>query len=36
MDLVEVAPARDHADITCHLAAALLYEGIATFAVSRL
>lgn len=32
MDLVEVAPARDHADITCHLAAHLLYEGVAAYA----
>ncbi len=29
MDMVEVCPALDHADITCHLAAALLYEGLA-------
>jgi agmatinase len=29
MDLVEVCPALDHADITCHLAAALLFEGLA-------
>jgi len=29
MDVVEVCPALDHADITSHLAAALLYEGIA-------
>lgn len=29
MDLVEVAPALDHADLTCHLAAHLLFEGLA-------
>jgi agmatinase len=29
MDLVEVNPSLDHADMTCHLAAQLLYEGIA-------
>jgi agmatinase len=29
MDLVEVCPALDHADITSHLAAHLLYEGLA-------
>jgi agmatinase len=36
MDLVEVLPALDHADITSHLAAYLLYEGIALLGVSRL
>jgi agmatinase len=35
MDVVEVCPARDQADITCHLAAHLLYEGLACLAVSR-
>jgi agmatinase len=35
MDLVEVCPALDHADITSHLAAHLLYEGLALLAVSR-
>jgi agmatinase len=35
MDLVEVAPALDHADITCHLAAHLLYEGLALAALDR-
>ncbi|MGH7298664.1 MAG: agmatinase, partial [Polyangiaceae bacterium] len=29
MDLVEVCPALDHADVTCHLAAHLLFEGLA-------
>jgi len=33
MDLVEVCPALDHADITCHLAAHLLFEGLALRAV---
>jgi agmatinase len=33
MDLVEVAPALDHADITCVLAAHLLYEGVALAAL---
>jgi agmatinase len=33
MDLVEVAPGLDHADITAHLAAHLLYEGLAIAAV---
>ncbi len=32
MDLVEVCPALDHADITCHLAAHLIYEGLALLA----
>jgi agmatinase len=35
MDLVEVCPALDHADITAHLAAHLLYEGIAILAVAH-
>jgi agmatinase len=35
MDLVEVCPARDHADITSHLAAHLVYEGLAALAVGR-
>ncbi len=35
MDLVEVAPALDHADITAHLAAHLLYEGLALVALRR-
>jgi agmatinase len=34
MDLVEVCPALDHADITSHLGAALLYEGLALRALS--
>ena len=33
MDLVEVAPSLDHADVTCHLAAHLLYEGLALAAL---
>jgi len=33
MDLVEVAPALDHADLTSHLAAHLLYEGLALAAL---
>ncbi|MEM9490071.1 MAG: agmatinase, partial [Myxococcota bacterium] len=33
MDLVEVAPNLDHADITCHLAAHLLFEGAALVAL---
>jgi agmatinase len=33
MDVVEVAPALDHADITSHLAAHLLYEGLALAAL---
>lgn len=35
MDLVEVCPALDHADLTSHLAAHLLYEGLALAAVAR-
>jgi agmatinase len=34
MDLVEVCPALDHADLTSHLAAALIFEGLALLAVS--
>jgi agmatinase len=33
MDLVEVSPPLDHADLTSHLAAHLLYEGLALLAV---
>jgi agmatinase len=33
MDVVEVCPALDQADRTCHLAAHLLYEGLALLAV---
>lgn len=33
MDLVEILPALDHADITSHLAAHLLFEGLALLAV---
>ncbi len=35
MDVVEVAPNLDHADMTCHLAAHLLYEGLARAAISK-
>jgi agmatinase len=35
MDVVEVCPSLDHADMTCHLAAHLLYEGLAALAVYR-
>jgi agmatinase len=35
MDLVEVAPPLDHADVTCHLAAQLLFEGLALAAVTK-
>ena len=35
MDVVEVCPALDHADITLHLAAAVLFEGLALAAVRR-
>jgi agmatinase len=35
MDLVEVSPPLDHADITSHLAAHLLYEGLALAALRR-
>lgn len=34
MDLVEVAPALHHADLTCHLGAWLLYEGLALRALA--
>jgi agmatinase len=33
MDLVEVCPPLDHADLTAHLGAHLLYEGLALLAV---
>jgi agmatinase len=36
MDVVEVCPALDHADITSHLAAHLVYEGLALAALRRL
>jgi arginase family enzyme len=35
MDLVEVAPPLDHADVTSHLAAQLLFEGLALAAVAK-
>jgi len=35
MDMVEVLPARDHADVTVHLAAHLVYEGLAVLALGR-
>jgi agmatinase len=34
MDVVEVCPPLDHADLTSHLAAHLLFEGLALAAVS--
>jgi agmatinase len=34
MDVVEVCPALDHADLTAHLAAHLLYEGLALVALA--
>jgi agmatinase len=36
MDVVEVCPSLDHADITSHLAAHLLFEGLAALAVRRM
>lgn len=33
MDVVEIAPALDHADLTCHLGAHLLFEGLALLAL---
>ena len=33
MDVVEIAPPLDHADLTCHLGAHLLFEGLALLAV---
>lgn len=35
MDLVELCPPLDHADVTCHLGAALLFEGLAVAALAR-
>ncbi len=35
MDVVEVCPPLDHADITSHLAAHLLFEGLALAAIDR-
>jgi agmatinase len=35
MDVVEVLPALDHADLTTHLAAQLLFEGLALGALAR-
>jgi agmatinase len=35
MDLVEVSPPLDHADVTAHLAAHLLFEGLAVAALGR-
>jgi agmatinase len=35
MDVVEVAPGLDHADLTSHLAAHLLFEGLALAALDR-
>lgn len=34
-DVVEVCPALDHADLTCHLAAHLLWEMLALVAIAR-
>jgi len=35
MDVVEIAPGMDHADLTCHLGAYLLFEGLALLAAER-
>jgi agmatinase len=35
MDVVEIAPGLDHADLTSHLGAHLLFEGLAVLAVGR-
>ncbi len=35
MDVVEISPALDHADLTCHLGAHLLFEGLALVAERR-
>ena len=35
MDLVEVSPGLDHADMTCHLASAILFEGLALAAANQ-
>jgi agmatinase len=35
MDLVEVCPPLDHADVTSHLAAHLVFEGLALAALAR-
>ena len=35
MDVVEIAPALDHADVTSHLGAHLLFEGLALLARAR-
>ncbi len=35
-DLCEVAPALDHADITAHLGAAILFETLAAMALGRI
>jgi agmatinase len=35
MDVVEISPGLDHADLTCHLGAHLLFEGLALLAVRR-
>lgn len=35
MDVVEVSPPLDHADVTSHLAAYLLFEGLAVAALAR-
>lgn len=35
MDVVEISPPQDHADMTCHLAAHLVFEGLAALAKGR-
>jgi agmatinase len=35
MDVVEVCPALDHADLTGHVAAQVLFEGLALLALSN-
>jgi agmatinase len=35
MDVVEVSPGLDHADVTLHLAAQLLFEGLALAALRK-
>jgi agmatinase len=35
MDVVEISPALDHSDLTCHLGASLLFEGLALLAVRQ-
>jgi agmatinase len=35
MDVVEISPALDHSDLTCHLGAHLLFEGLALLTVRQ-